>query len=94
MDDIESSVTDIQRILKARAGGLCPAIFPSQRVPRSIFDLVAVEDKEQLQKWLEAANISPDSIGFKTEFDYKKRVISLEPVLVSRLYVPHSTFRT
>jgi hypothetical protein len=86
MDDIESSVVDIQRLLRERAGTICPAIFPSQRVPRGLFDLISQEDKESMEKWLESAQINVASIGFKTEFDYKKRVISVEPILVSTRY--------
>ena len=87
MDDIESSIAEIQRLIRSKAPFFCPAVFPSNSCPYSnIYDIINdtnESQRAQIQKWLYQQQCTEDQIKFSTEFNYKQRVITITPVKVS-----------
>jgi hypothetical protein len=84
MDDIESSVTELQRLILAKAPHCRPAVFPSNMKVNSIYDLCDSQTEQsphraQILRWLDAEQTSEEHVAFTTEFDYTQRTVKLVP---------------
>lgn len=83
MDDIESSITELQKLLAHKAPICCPAVFPSSFRVKTIYDLFQTtsgsQHKAEIAKWLELEKCAENDVVFSTVFDFKTRIIEVIP---------------
>ena len=83
MDDIESSITELNRLILEKAPVCRPAVFPTSMCITSIYALCKDSEssphRAQIQRWLDKEQCSEDQIVFATAFDYQQRTIRLTP---------------
>ena len=83
MDDIESSVTELNRLIVSKAPRCRPSVFPSNMAIHNIFDICGSDEnsphRAKIQRWLDSEQCTEDQVVFLTEFDYTQRVIQLTP---------------
>ena len=83
MDEIESSVVELQNQLLSNAPVHRPAVFPLGRKISNLTDICSTDlQRSELSTWLRARGASEDSFALITEFNYAQRTLSLIPVRV------------
>ncbi len=79
MDDIETSVAELQHLLGQKAPNLSPAIFPSGRVLRNIYDFCSTdEQRSEVSQWLSETGLSENSFIFQTELMYSEATLHVK----------------
>lgn len=77
MDNIESSIRDLYEQLQSKASVLHPAIFPSQFIARSIFDMFSSESQQEIARTYLLKQGFDDYCTFETSIDYHNRKIKV-----------------
>ena len=86
MDDIETSVAELQHLLNGKAPNLTPAVFPSGRVLNNIYDFCSSdEQRSEVSQWLSETGLSENSFIFQTELKYSESTLYVKLVKVQRV---------